>query len=294
MNQKIYNYYLSHPILKWLRHESLISYPIDWFITIEKFFVYKPKALIQYIKTLPRQFGYNDPRFLPLKRLKDKYAGKRCFVTCTGPSLTIEDLEMLKDEYVFGMNSICLIHNKTKWKPDFYAIQDSAVFDKLQETVKNTDNGLMFFPYSYKEKYGLSDNCVFFPICGKYHLWECYRLKKYFSRFSKDCYVRVWDGFSITMSIIQLAFYMGFDEIYLLGADCSYLGNKQHFIEHGHYTKSSALAGDRLIKTYMDLKKFTDKNGLKVYNATRGGCLEVFERVNLDDVVKNNKKNKVS
>ncbi len=292
MNQTLYKFYLNHPRLKWLRHESLFSYPIEWFLTVKDFFFYKPKALLQYIRTLPRQFGYKDSRLMPLKKLEGKYMGKRCFITCTGPSLTIADLEMLKDEYVFGMNSICLIHDKTDWKPDFYGIQDRGVYEYLKDNVNSTDNGIVFVPQGLAKKYNVPDSFIQYPICGAYHLWECYRLKRYFSRFSRDCYVRVWDGFSITVSLIQIAYYLGFDEIYLLGADCSYLGEKQHFIEHGHYASNSKIAGDRLIKTYIDIKKYADRYGLKIYNATRGGCLEVFQRVNLEDVVKDSKKNK--
>jgi len=31
-------------------------------------------------------------------------------------------------------------------------------------------------------------------------------------------------------------------------------------------------------------KEYADGHGIKIYNATRGGKLEVFERVNFDDL----------
>ncbi len=37
-------------------------------------------------------------------------------------------------------------------------------------------------------------------------------------------------------------------------------------------------------------KKYADKNGVKIFNATRGGMLEVFERVDLDDMFANIKR----
>ena len=36
----------------------------------------------------------------------------------------------------------------------------------------------------------------------------------------------------------------------------------------------------------MSAKKFYEGNGRKIYNATRGGKLEVFERVDFDDIIK--------
>lgn len=36
------------------------------------------------------------------------------------------------------------------------------------------------------------------------------------------------------------------------------------------------------INAYQKIKKYADKKGIKIYNATRGGYLEIFERVNFD------------
>ena len=118
--------------------------------------------------------------------------------------------------------------------------------------------------------------------------------KRFFAKYSNDCYVRVYDGFSITYSIIQLATYMGFDEIYLLGADCTYMGKQHHFIETGVVDPGYKEASDRLFASYGEAKRYAEANGIKIYNATRGGCLELFERVDLDEIVVNNRKNKVS
>lgn len=37
-----------------------------------------------------------------------------------------------------------------------------------------------------------------------------------------------------------------------------------------------------LLKTYESAQKYTKEHGIKIYNATRGGNLEVFERVDFD------------
>ena len=129
-------------------------------------------------------------------------------------------------------------------------------------------------------------------MCGSYHIYEMRYQTRYFAKFSSDCYIKVYDGYSITYSIMQLAMYMGFDEIYLLGADCSYLGEKQHFIEHGINDPSFRTATERLFASYGEAKKYADTHGIKIFNATRGGLLEIFPRVNLEDVIKNNEKNK--
>jgi len=35
-------------------------------------------------------------------------------------------------------------------------------------------------------------------------------------------------------------------------------------------------------RAYKTAKKYADRHGVKIYNATRGGNLEVFERVDFD------------
>lgn len=112
------------------------------------------------------------------------------------------------------------------------------------------------------------------------------------SGFSDNVAERVFNGYSVTYSMLQIAVYMGFKEIYLLGCDCSYSQDKtkQHFIESGHHDNYASIAGKRMICAYKYAKEFADKHDIKIYNATRGGMLEVFERVNLEDLFSNSKK----
>ena len=273
--------------------KSCLAGVLHWCVRFSIFVKTKYKAARQYIKSVPRQWGYNDKRFVALRNLKGKFKGKRCFILCTGPSLTIPDLELLENEYTFGMNSICLIHDKTKWKPDFFCVQDRLVFEKVKDSMLKTDNGIVFVPYSYKKKYQTPDDWVYFHICGAYHL-NLMRDGKFFTRVSGNAYARVYDGYSVTFAAMQLAMYMGFAELYLLGADCGSSNNKEHFLEHGHMGSHIDDTRQRLFVSYEATKEFAEAHGVKIFNATRGGYLEIFPRVKLEDVLSNNVNNKAS
>ena len=284
--------YYSSPIFEWIYKKSVFSgflYKVKQFYS---YFVFKWLTKTQFKEEKLRRGGYIDSKYEKLLSLKDKYLGKRCFITCTGPSLTISDLELLKNEYVFGMNSICQIHDMTNWKPDFYGIQDGKVFEKLRSYILNTDNGVVFVPYAFKEHYNTPADWVYFHVSWAYHLYDRRYTGKFYAKFSDDCYATVYDGFSITYSLIQLAVYMGFTEIYLLGADCSYKGEKEHFIDMGRKVPDTETAMDRLFAAYREAKKFADANDIKIYNATRGGCLEIFPRVTLEDILTRDVMNK--
>lgn len=289
------NFIDRNPFFYKVYHESFLSNFLHKVKQIGVYFYYKSRAAEEYIASIPRALGWKDKRFLPLKGYHNKYRGKRCFITCTGPSLTIEDLEKLGDEYVFGMNSICLIHDKTDWKPDFYGIQDILVYNKLKDKLLSTDNGVVFAPYWYQKHRNTPSDWIYWHMCGSYHLYEMIYGTRWYTKFSDDSYVRVFDGYSITYSLLQIAMYMGFGEIYLIGADCNYLGQHQHFIEHGVFEeqKNWAAAGDRQLVSFSVAKQYADAHGIKIFNATRGGCLELFPRVVLEDVLKKKERNKI-
>jgi hypothetical protein len=81
---------------------------------------------------------------------------------------------------------------------------------------------------------------------------------------------------------------MGFSEIYLLGADCDY---KKMGTVGNHFYKQEVKDGNPFINelvfaAYECAKQYADEHGIKIYNATRGGKLEVFERVDFDTLFK--------
>ena len=100
---------------------------------------------------------------------------------------------------------------------------------------------------------------------------------------------------------IQLACFMGFSEIYLLGIDHSYKvpskkeGNKyvsegevNHF--HPDYRKPGELWHEPNLEvlehSYETARRACEKLGVKIVNASRSTKLDVFERENLDKVLK--------
>ena len=84
---------------------------------------------------------------------------------------------------------------------------------------------------------------------------------------------------------------MGFSEIYLLGVDFNYTKNvydpKNHF--EGCDTPQNRIRlntvyPERTLLAYQTANKFCKEHSIKICNATRGGKLEVFERVEFDSL----------
>jgi hypothetical protein len=257
--------------------------------------------IVKYIYYLPYAYIY-----LPLKRLrywlvyhklisnkkyehwlkyKNIHKGKRCFIVAPGPSLTLKDLNIIKNEYSFGVNSVIKILDKTDWVPTYYGISDLYVFEKLKADISNCGIKPIFVSDTIKSKMKLDDLFLPFFIYVPKFISPDYE-GKFVSGFSDDVFLRVYSGYSITYVMLQIAVYMGFSKIYLLGCDCDYSQekNKQHFVGSGHYDKYAYLAGKKMIDAYEYAKKYADSHNIQIFNATRGGKLEIFERVNLEDL----------
>jgi hypothetical protein len=227
-----------------------------------------------------------NSRFEKLKSFKNVHKGERCFIVATGPSLKISDLDKLKDEITFSMNSICLAFEDTTWRPTYYGIQYIAAFKKFKKYIEALNCRGVFLgdtiPYDLDSNY--KSPYYFYPLNLLNHSRQNH--KHYRTKFSENIFSEVFDGYTITYTLIQIAAYMGFNEIILLGVDCNYLPNlNHHFKNYDIVDPTFALASNKMICAFREAKKFAEKNDLKIYNATRGGKLEVFERVDLDDII---------
>lgn len=232
-----------------------------------------------------------EHKFELIKSYKDKFKGKRCFIIATGPSLTMEDLALLKDEYTIGVNSLVKVLDQMEYIPTFLGIQDSLVYAKIGKLIDESKLKKIFITdklYNSLDNKN-SDRYIQYSLYYKRH-GEHNNLRPLTSGFSSDVSLCVYDGYSITYSMLQIAVYMGFTEIYLLGCDCNYdtKGGKQHFVESGHIDKNAATGGERMIYAYTVADKELKERfpHVKVYNATRGGMLEVFPRKTLDEIFK--------
>lgn len=239
-----------------------------------------------------RKNNPEDEVYKRIRALKDIHKGERCFICATGPSMTIEDLEKLKNEYTFGVNAIACVFDKTDWRPTYYAVSDHAVFTKVQPILKKEEglNVLIGSNAFLNRNHMLSEDWTIYPENYAYHDYEKKYKNKYFVKFSDDAYSIIYDGYTVVYGMIQMAIYMGFKEIYLIGTDCNYaVGKQNHFVESGHVIPKQDLesAYARLMCGYEEVVRYLKKHkDIKVFNATRGGMLELFPRVNLDEVVK--------
>lgn len=216
-----------------------------------------------------------------LKKFKDIHRGERCFIVGTGPSLLMRDLELIKGEYSFSVNSIVLSFEDTDWRPTYYAIQDRFGYEKLKNSIKRANMPYIFNGISNKRMTPVMDiENIPFPLNLLDHGKA---IPRHITKFSENAFKVVYAGHSITYSAMELAVYMGFKEIILLGVDCDYSKSINHV--KAYSAQDDINAAYLMRESYKVAKKYADEHGLKILNATRNAKLDVFEKVNLEDLL---------
>lgn len=235
-----------------------------------------------------------------LRHFKDIHKGERCFIIGNGPSLKMHDLTKLSSEIKFATNMFLLHKDLEKIHLDYFCVSDPL----------HWQDGV--FPKNWEQAFKMLPYCTFFFEKGCIPVYkrtpELQDSQVYF--LNLDSSRRVFEGdFSIDVSshtcwgrtviidfCLPLAFYFGFKEIFLLGCDSDY-GHKEdvnHFKDHYFYESSvdgrklSVFNTDKWFNdatsSYEVVKKLFEAHGRRIYNAGFGGKLEVFERVDYDDL----------
>ena len=233
-----------------------------------------------------------------IKKLENLHSGKRCFVIGNGPSLNKLDLTRLKNEYTFGVNAIYLNYEKMGFYPTYYVVEDYFVAEDRQDEINNYKESEIKFFGAYLDYVIKKDDKTLFL-----NVRRNYRDKKNFPLFSDDCVRYLGVGGSVTYVCLQLAYYMGFSEVYMIGFDHNYVIPNSSEISNqdrktgfdilskgddpNHFNPSYFGKGyrwhepnvERITKGFEKARDFFTAHGRKIYNATEGGKLEIFERV---------------
>ncbi|MBL63834.1 MAG: hypothetical protein CMI30_10560 [Opitutae bacterium] len=245
-----------------------------------------------------RQVIPNLQNFLYFNRLRNLHAGKRIFVIGNGPSLNFDDLDKIQNEISIASNKIYLAFKHTKWRPTYFTIADPLVWQKIKHVVPD------YFDLAHIE------NTPYLPrepnSSIKIRTWKVKgAVQNPFldsPGFSPNFNSGIFNGYSVTYINLQLAVHLGANPIYIIGCDHHYSGEEplpansevvvkenqvNHFIkgyrEPGEVVYNAPL--DDLTQAYVNARAYADQNNIKIVNTTRGGHLEVFERMNFDDVV---------
>lgn len=232
-----------------------------------------------------------------LRKLRDRHRGQKAFILGMGPSLKVADIEKIRQNVTFACNKIFLCFDETDWRPDYYSVIDIKVAENLCDE---------FSRLSLKKIFGASvrpaiknDKNIIW-INGGIQPWEGN------VNFSTNPFKGFYGGHTVLFFQIQLAWFMGIRELYLLGLDFSFkipterAGQSIHGeilvnndeINHFHpdYRKPGEtwtmpeLGKQR--QAFASARKFIEAHGGRLLNCSRETQLDVLERMPLEDAIR--------
>lgn len=237
-----------------------------------------------------------------IKTLRNINEGRRCFIIGNGPSLTPDILNLLNEEITFACNKIYDIFPYVNWRPTYYMCVDKALINDMQVNhpdlsgLSNTEAFCVNREYVQSMRNKLNIHQIY--LHGKF---EANLNKRVMNSVSEDVSDHFSWAQSAVCSMLELAFYMGIKEIYLVGVDHNFgieidmKGNKvvnrnisTHFKEHKDQ-KIFPSRKEALTKCYEVIKDYADAHGIIIKNATQGSKLEVFDKISLNKVLKQTK-----
>lgn len=236
----------------------------------------------------------NDRRFAALK---NRHWGRRAFVIGNGSSLRLADLERLQNEITFASNRIYVCFNETNWRPSYYGTSYPDDGHGFYADIDNMQCGAKFLPLAVRRHGWSMRSAIYYRFVHRVF----YPGQPLFSENALD---GIYWGGTVTYILLQLAFYMGIREVYLLGVDADYQfkderlhagwdvrkyttdSDPDHF--HKDYLKPGREVGLTCLHlhlaAYHSALAAYKKAGGVIYNASRGGKLDLFPRVNFDDL----------
>jgi len=209
-------------------------------------------------------------------RFLNIHQGETCVIMGNGPSLSDVPKGWLDKYITFGSNKIYGL----PYVPDYYCIIDE---DMLCNCLPKLQSGWrpkkqMFL----RAEACIEDNYSIYPVV--------------LSGFSRDVTNFIVMGGTVTYAMMQIANFMGFDDIYLVGVDHYYpksmTGETETFTANGkdpdHFVCEDGepyfKPGEKYNRpedttsAYKLAKEFFDQAGVKVINYTKGSKLHVFEK----------------
>lgn len=240
---------------------------------------------------------------------------KRCFILGSGPSINNQDLSLLKNDNCIVSNWFILHPQYSMIKPQYYCIwaqhffgtaMDSTTWNPvvnfnefLYPHINNESESIKVFPSFFRDS--IESQKLFSDHTIIYLDIELSPKINEINFFETDITKKLYHGGTVVINFcIPLAISLGYKEIYLVGCDCNYTKQK-HFYDEG--VGKQTINNDKLSQKQVDLnvllsfskngdvmqsysvvKQYCDNIGVKIYNATDGGYLNVFDRVKYESL----------
>ncbi len=234
------------------------------------------------------------PTSARLGAMRDSLAGRTAWLIGNGPSVRTQDLDALADAgaLCFAFNRFHLAHDVTRLRPQFTVTGDSQMIEDFGQTIVDQSGGTVF----------VADAAA--PALVGDYVW-IRQMSVFPSLFSFDADLLVTPGGSSVYVAMQIAWFLGIRRFYLYGSDFTFrftppaqgtdafrsaTGEGNHFI--ANYRAGAAWcppAIENILSSFMGARAIMAAEGGFIRNATHGGEMHVFDRIDFEEALENSR-----
>jgi hypothetical protein len=225
-----------------------------------------------------------------LKQFKNKHQGEECFIIGNGPSLKAMDLTPLRKYYTFGLNKIYLLFDRVDLNLNYLVAVNKLVIEQSVYVYQDLPVTLFLNYKNARKIINLKENFYFVYTGAK-------------ATFKTDITRKICEGATVTYVAMQIAYYMGFQNVFLIGVD-------HNFKTHGKPYEKQFMKGDDInhfdpnyfknnewqlpnLKAseaaYNLAKYYYNKDGREIFDATVNGRLNIFPKMSFEEALKRSK-----
>jgi hypothetical protein len=223
-----------------------------------------------------------------LAALKDRHWGERCFIIGNGPSLRRTDLSRLRKEVTFGLNRIYLLFDQIGFSTTYYVAVNRLVIEQCARDIIKIP-APKFISWWAHDLIDFTSDMIFVrdPYTNLF-------------RFSTDATRAVYECHTVTYAAMQIAYYLGFQQVILVGVDHAFqtkgnpgvtvvsTGSDSNHFDPNYFGKGFRwqlpnLEGSE--RGYRLAKLQFEQSGRQILDATVDGKLQVFTKIRYEEVV---------
>lgn len=233
------------------------------------------------------------PNEFRIRRYANRYSGQTAVLMGNGPTLNRVDFDLLRGVPTFGVNAIYLKADDMGFLPTHYLVEDVYVAEDRAAEISALRGPTKWFGNYLRYAIRGDSDTIWLNVSVKYGQF------KGFPTWSFDASRIIYCGGTVSYLAMQLAYFMGFRRLVLVGFDHEYQipeeavvqGNK--IVSAGpdpnHFDGSYFGEGkrwhlpmvERMEIAYRKADRYWRADEREIVNATEGGALEVFPRIPL-------------
>lgn len=217
-----------------------------------------------------------------IRKFENIHAGGRCVIIGNGPSLRDTDLNLLRGEMTFGLNRIYLMFEELGFETKYHVVVNDLVVEQCAADFRAIRAPLFTTQSNRQFLDGAENTAYLTELAGP--------------RFVKDSSHGVWVGGTVTYVAMQLAYYMGFTEVVLVGVDHRFAVNgpankvvQSTGPDTSHFDPNYFGAGFKWQLPDLETSEISyalarvefEKRGRRILDATVDGALTVFPKSTL-------------